>query len=187
MWEPRRLTTVWAFTACYRDSSTLPALSVIADNCIFIFVYKRFWSRWKRSLLLRVYWCIGVHERTWTCRLWKASHVVLLSTSYGRFLRGKKAAARIITFCRPTASFHTTSLLSDMSTGCFKSIYSHHWRRRLRNILIRICGDIIIIIIITKLHQCLRLKIYSLFFASQLGNLYASNGFSSLLSISFLL
>jgi hypothetical protein len=24
MWEPRRLTTVWAFTACYRDSFTLP-------------------------------------------------------------------------------------------------------------------------------------------------------------------
>jgi hypothetical protein len=22
MWEPRRLTTVWAFTACYRDSVT---------------------------------------------------------------------------------------------------------------------------------------------------------------------
>jgi hypothetical protein len=24
MWEPRRLTTLWAFTACYRDSFTLP-------------------------------------------------------------------------------------------------------------------------------------------------------------------
>jgi hypothetical protein len=23
MWEPRRLTTLWAFTACYRDSLTL--------------------------------------------------------------------------------------------------------------------------------------------------------------------
>jgi hypothetical protein len=22
MWEPRRLTTLWAFTACYRDSFT---------------------------------------------------------------------------------------------------------------------------------------------------------------------
>jgi hypothetical protein len=27
MWEPRRLTTLWAFTACYRDSFT----------CIFLF------------------------------------------------------------------------------------------------------------------------------------------------------
>jgi hypothetical protein len=24
MWEPRRLTTLWDFTACYRDSFTLP-------------------------------------------------------------------------------------------------------------------------------------------------------------------
>jgi hypothetical protein len=24
MWEPRRLATLWAFTACYRDSFTLP-------------------------------------------------------------------------------------------------------------------------------------------------------------------
>jgi hypothetical protein len=23
-WEPRRLTTLWAFTACYRDSFTSP-------------------------------------------------------------------------------------------------------------------------------------------------------------------
>jgi hypothetical protein len=26
MWEPRRLTTLWASTACYRDSFTLPLL-----------------------------------------------------------------------------------------------------------------------------------------------------------------
>jgi hypothetical protein len=26
MWEPRRLTTLWASTACYRDSFTLPQL-----------------------------------------------------------------------------------------------------------------------------------------------------------------
>jgi hypothetical protein len=26
MWEPRRLTTLWAFTACYKDSFTLIAL-----------------------------------------------------------------------------------------------------------------------------------------------------------------
>jgi hypothetical protein len=28
MWEPRRLTTVWAFTACYRDSFTFTNLRV---------------------------------------------------------------------------------------------------------------------------------------------------------------
>jgi hypothetical protein len=27
MWEPRRLTTLWAFTACYRDRVTLPVLT----------------------------------------------------------------------------------------------------------------------------------------------------------------
>jgi hypothetical protein len=26
MWEPRRLTTLWASTACYRDNFTLPYL-----------------------------------------------------------------------------------------------------------------------------------------------------------------
>jgi hypothetical protein len=28
MWEPRRLTTLWASTACYRDSFTLPYLTL---------------------------------------------------------------------------------------------------------------------------------------------------------------
>jgi hypothetical protein len=28
MWEPRRLTTLWAFTACYRDSFILHAFSI---------------------------------------------------------------------------------------------------------------------------------------------------------------
>jgi hypothetical protein len=27
MWEPLRLTTLWAFTACYRDSFTLPSIN----------------------------------------------------------------------------------------------------------------------------------------------------------------
>jgi hypothetical protein len=27
LWEPRRLTTLWAFTACYRDNFTLTARS----------------------------------------------------------------------------------------------------------------------------------------------------------------
>jgi hypothetical protein len=28
MWEPRLLTTLWAFTACYKDSFTLPFLTL---------------------------------------------------------------------------------------------------------------------------------------------------------------
>jgi hypothetical protein len=28
MWEPRRLTTLWAFTACYRDSFTFFTVSL---------------------------------------------------------------------------------------------------------------------------------------------------------------
>jgi hypothetical protein len=29
MWEPRRLTTLWAFKACYRDSFTFYSLHII--------------------------------------------------------------------------------------------------------------------------------------------------------------
>jgi hypothetical protein len=36
MWEPRRLTTLWAFTACYRDSITF-SLTLISDE-IFVFL-----------------------------------------------------------------------------------------------------------------------------------------------------
>jgi hypothetical protein len=30
MWEPRRLTTLWAFTACYRDSFTLFIITIFS-------------------------------------------------------------------------------------------------------------------------------------------------------------
>jgi hypothetical protein len=32
MWEPRRLTTLWAFTACYRDSFIFLSVCVCYDN-----------------------------------------------------------------------------------------------------------------------------------------------------------
>jgi hypothetical protein len=36
MWEPRRLTTLWAFTASYRDSFTfLPYLKEIAYDDVY--------------------------------------------------------------------------------------------------------------------------------------------------------
>jgi hypothetical protein len=38
MWEPRRLTTLWAFTACYRDSFALSRAS-IARGKLVRFVY----------------------------------------------------------------------------------------------------------------------------------------------------
>jgi hypothetical protein len=38
MWEPRRLTTLWAFTACYRDSFTL-YLSIIASSSDVVIRY----------------------------------------------------------------------------------------------------------------------------------------------------
>jgi hypothetical protein len=41
MWEPRRLTTLRAFTACYRDSFTLPFLPPYKCNYTYhIFVFK---------------------------------------------------------------------------------------------------------------------------------------------------
>jgi hypothetical protein len=35
MWKPRRLTTLWAFTACYRDSFLLLGLDVLFRNTLF--------------------------------------------------------------------------------------------------------------------------------------------------------
>jgi hypothetical protein len=34
MWEPRRLTTLWAFTACYRDSFTILYLFTMNISCL---------------------------------------------------------------------------------------------------------------------------------------------------------
>jgi hypothetical protein len=48
MWEPRRLTALWAFTACYRDSFT-----ILLRNCIKVaqvFIYSCL-SRLKYTLL----------------------------------------------------------------------------------------------------------------------------------------
>jgi hypothetical protein len=37
MWEPRRLTTLWAFTACYRDSFTLFYLTEMRKKYNFLY------------------------------------------------------------------------------------------------------------------------------------------------------
>jgi hypothetical protein len=48
MWEPRRLTTLWAFRACYRDSFTLPSNS-LHKNCLFV----KFSMQWKKSQMMQ--------------------------------------------------------------------------------------------------------------------------------------
>jgi hypothetical protein len=54
MWEPRRLTTLWAFMACYRDSFTF-------------FLYEQHDTRWHFSfILLNI---LSKLTRTW--RLWE--------------------------------------------------------------------------------------------------------------------
>jgi hypothetical protein len=45
MWEPRRLTTLWAFTACYRDSFTYTCTSV----CVFFESFDM--SRWNVAVV----------------------------------------------------------------------------------------------------------------------------------------
>jgi hypothetical protein len=43
MWEPRRLTTPWALTACYRDSFTLPFYTTIWaswNSVVGVFLFK---------------------------------------------------------------------------------------------------------------------------------------------------
>jgi hypothetical protein len=50
MWEPVRLTTLWASTDCYRDSFTVPYLNILINiNIIFSFqslpLSKRFFQK----------------------------------------------------------------------------------------------------------------------------------------------
>jgi hypothetical protein len=54
MWQPRRLTTVWASTAYYRDSFTLPYLPCIKEARIFILIDLRAvgHSGWQQSTIL---------------------------------------------------------------------------------------------------------------------------------------
>jgi hypothetical protein len=40
MWEPRRLTTLWAFTACYRDTFTFSYLTFCYDLYIHLALFK---------------------------------------------------------------------------------------------------------------------------------------------------
>jgi hypothetical protein len=40
MWDPRRLTTLWASTACYRDSFTLPYLTLHRITTVFSRLFK---------------------------------------------------------------------------------------------------------------------------------------------------
>jgi hypothetical protein len=64
MWEPRRLTTLWAFMACYKDSFTLP------------FTYMLNLVRWEIRNVRIHCWKIPVesaHEfiKAWCLPLWK--------------------------------------------------------------------------------------------------------------------
>jgi hypothetical protein len=38
MWEPRRLTTLWASTACYRDSFTFTFVAVVVVIVVVVVV-----------------------------------------------------------------------------------------------------------------------------------------------------
>jgi hypothetical protein len=46
MWEPRRLTTLWALTACYRDNFTFLALNIYLSTAVqsFLLDLGRFFS-----------------------------------------------------------------------------------------------------------------------------------------------
>jgi hypothetical protein len=59
MWEPRRLTTLWAFTVCYRDSDTFLlyiAREVNAFDGVRLLHLKtteRIWIKFRRCLSVR--------------------------------------------------------------------------------------------------------------------------------------
>jgi hypothetical protein len=46
MWEPRRLTTLWASTACYRDSLTFFTLKVLIECDFVVYVKNGFEAYW---------------------------------------------------------------------------------------------------------------------------------------------
>jgi hypothetical protein len=52
MWEPRRLTTIWAFTACYRDSLKPSNLKMATDIRRILNFLRVFSRKWKLSLHL---------------------------------------------------------------------------------------------------------------------------------------
>jgi hypothetical protein len=56
MWEPRHLTPIWAFTACYRDSFTLTLILIfLRDFLLFIlavtFTFSKVTGQDNRSLI----------------------------------------------------------------------------------------------------------------------------------------
>jgi hypothetical protein len=77
MWEPRPLTPLWAFTACYRDSFTLLLLSYH----LYIVTYFGVWICWSNSLDLYTT-CYNIWEITifdWT--LSTSDHTTLIHYS----------------------------------------------------------------------------------------------------------
>jgi hypothetical protein len=81
MWEPRRLTTLWAFTACYRDSFTfhnirnivtyfsfgrqisLDSYEILVPKWILFWQLCRCFLGWdeERSRFRREFWNIGIN------------------------------------------------------------------------------------------------------------------------------
>jgi hypothetical protein len=52
MCEPRRLTTLWASTTCYRDSFTFLQLNTVIFNAIFLFIIHLHTGLWESVIML---------------------------------------------------------------------------------------------------------------------------------------
>jgi hypothetical protein len=59
MWEPRRPTTLWAFTACYRDSFTLTCTRRLGEKIAFRFI--EFISTEKAAYKMSKF-CLGLNS-----------------------------------------------------------------------------------------------------------------------------
>jgi hypothetical protein len=64
MWEPRRLTILWAFTACYRDSFTFYHLMIHTKLCTYVHTNKRVF--FTKAHLLRFQHCSQENFQNWS-------------------------------------------------------------------------------------------------------------------------
>jgi hypothetical protein len=73
MWEPRRLTTLWAYTACYRDNFTFT----------FTYVELRMWLCWGGEESIRTFFSVKLlGERSYVDR--KGKRKVTFGYDLGR-------------------------------------------------------------------------------------------------------
>jgi hypothetical protein len=106
MWKPRRLTTIWAFTACYRGSFTFTFSlyiqpSFIADSSTKLFVdyvQNHLWITYRIIFLtfIKLYWLIF---KLFYIRTFKHKYTVKLTEGFSQlFITNLSASQKLFCF-----------------------------------------------------------------------------------------